>query len=160
MSVLTKKWGVICRVKRTIYKAMYKERLRIDSSVTFRNGFHILIENEATVLIGHNVFFNNDCSINAMNSIVIGNNCLFGENVKIYDHNHRFRDNTIPISEQGFSVAKIEIGDNCWIGTNVVVLKGAKIGNHCVIAAGTIVDFYVPDETILFRDGSMKEIIQ
>ena len=39
------------------------------------------------VKIGDNVFFNNGTSIAAKEKIEIGDNCIFGENVKIYDHN-------------------------------------------------------------------------
>src|SRR4051812_4748579 len=38
--------------------------------------------------IGNNVFWNNHCSVNCMFDISIGENVMFGEAVKIYDHNH------------------------------------------------------------------------
>lgn len=62
------------------------------------------------VKIGNSCFFNNGCSINANKSITIGDGTLFGENVKIYDHNHRFRERDILIKEQGFTMGEIEIG--------------------------------------------------
>lgn len=49
------------------------------------------------VKIGDNVFFNNGTSIAAKEKIEIGDNCIFGENVKIYDHNHVFKDLQKPI---------------------------------------------------------------
>lgn len=159
MSILTKKWGIISRYKRFIYRIIFNRRLAIDSSVTFRNGFHMVIEENASVSIGRNVFFNNYCSINAMNNITIGDDCLFGENVKIYDHNHKFRLNT-PIVNQGFSVGAVKIGNNCWIGSGVIILKNANIGNHCVIAAGVVIDGVVEDNTVVYRNGEIKKIQQ
>lgn len=158
MSLLTKKWGLISRLKKIMYKIIFSKQLEIDESVTFRNGFHIFVEKEGKVKIGANTFFNNYCSINVMGNIVIGENCLFGENVKIYDHNHRFRDRTKAIATQGFSVGEVFIGDNCWIGSNVVILKGSHIGNHCVVAAGMVVDGIIQENSIVYRNGEIKEI--
>ena len=33
----------------------------------------------------------------------------------------------------------ISIGNDCWIGSNVIFLDGAVIGNGCVVAAGAVV---------------------
>ena len=72
-----------------------------------------------------------------------------GENVKVYDHNHRFNIENTLISEQGFSVGEVSIGENCWIGSNVIILKDAKIGNNCVIAAGSVINDVIPDNSIV-----------
>lgn len=158
MSLFTKKWAIIIKFKKLLYHIAYGKRLEMSDTVTFRNGFHVFIEDTGFVRIGENTFFNNYCSVNAMNSVIIGENCLFGENVKIYDHNHKFRDGIKPIAEQGFSIGSVTIGDNCWIGTNVVILKNSCIGEHCVIAAGTVVDGEVPSNTIIYRDDSKKRM--
>ena len=50
--------------------------------------------------------------------------CLFGENVKLYDHNHRFNKIDIPIRDQGFSVRPIHIGNNVWVDSNVLTMAG------------------------------------
>lgn len=50
---------------------------------------------------------------------------------------------------KGLEYAKpIEIGDNVWIGGNVVVLPGVKIGNNSVIGAGSVVNKDIPENTI------------
>ena len=40
--------------------------------------------------------------------------------------------------------APIEIGDNCFIGTNAFISKGVKIGDCCIIGAGAVVTSDVP----------------
>lgn len=44
---------------------------------------------------------------------------------------------------------KVVIGNDVWIGTNVVVLPGVKIGNGAIIAAGAVVTKDVPDYAIV-----------
>ncbi|WP_143450139.1 acyltransferase, partial [Lactobacillus crispatus] len=88
-------------------------------------------------------------SIAVKDKVTIGDNTLFGENVKIYDHNHRFNKINIPIEKQGYSVKAVTIGKHCWIGSNVVILKGVTIGDNCIIGAGCVVSENVPENTIL-----------
>lgn len=99
--------------------------------------------------IGNGCFFNNYCSIACKGTIVIGANTIFGESVKLYDHNHCFRNLNLPIKEQGYSVKEIKIGENCWIGSNVIILSGSKIGDNCVIGAGAIVKGNVPSNSVI-----------
>lgn len=121
----------------------------IGNSVVFRKHAVIRIREGAELHIGNNVFFNESISINCRNKIVIGDHCMFGENVKLYDHNHRFRDKSTPIIDQGFSVGFIEIGKNCWIGSNVVILKNVKIGNSVVVGSNCLITDDIPENSIV-----------
>ena len=42
----------------------------------------------------------------------------------------------------------IEIGDNVWLGANVVVLPGVKIGSGTVISAGSVVTKDIPENVL------------
>lgn len=96
------------------------------------------------------MFFNHDCSITCEGStITIGEGTIFGEGVKIYCHNHKYKDATRPIKEQGYSCAPVSIGKHCWIGSNVVILKGVSIGNNSVIGAGCVVYKNVAANTVV-----------
>lgn len=44
--------------------------------------------------------------------------------------------------------ADVYIGDNCFIGTRVIVLPGVRIGNECVIGSGSIVTKDIPNNCI------------
>lgn len=134
---------------KIFYAITYRGKLSIGEKTTFRSCFKIIISEQGNVHIGKGCFFNHYCSISARKSITIGDNTIMGENVKIMDHNHKFRDAKLSIKEQGFSEGDVVIGNNCWIGSNVAILKGAHIGNHCVIGAGCVIDFTVPDDTIV-----------
>lgn len=80
---------------------------------------------------------------------------MFGENVKIYDQNHKFRDRTKLIREQGYSKGRVKIGSNCWICTNAVILKGVEIGDNCVIGAGCIIYHNIPANSVVKSNGGI-----
>ncbi|MBR4325856.1 MAG: acyltransferase [Bacteroidales bacterium] len=121
-------------------------------SCKFRFGLNIVIDNKiAIVKIGENCFFNNFCSINSLCKIEIGNNVIMGENVKIYDHNHKYKEHNVVINNQGFTCKPIKIGNNCWIGSNVTILKGVTIGDNCVIGAGCVIYKEVPSNTLVIN---------
>lgn len=86
-------------------------------------------------------------TISAAHKITIGKNVLIGPNILISDHNHEYQHVGIPILHQGISTceAQISIGDDTWIGTNVVVVGNVRIGKHCVIGSNTVVNKDVPD---------------
>lgn len=132
-------------------KFLYGKNLHVGKRVNFRKGFTLMLSGNAKVSIGDFCFFNNYCSIVAHRGITIGNGTILGESVKIYDHNHRYSNVDIPIKVQGYSSEPIVIGEHCWIGSNVMILKGSKIGKNCVIGAGCIVYEDIPDNTILIN---------
>lgn len=101
------------------------------------------------LVVGRNVFFNRGVQINCHERVFIGDNCLFGHNVLVFDHNHRFRDKGINIREQGYKVAPVHIADNVWIGANCVILPGVTIGSNVVIGAGSIISSDIPTNAIV-----------
>lgn len=94
-------------LKQKLLKLKYKG-CKFGKKIYIKSGFRVSIEDGAVLAIGDRTFFNYGCSITALNRITIGNDCLFGEAVKIYDHNHVFKRLPTPIAEQGFSQ-----GGNC-----------------------------------------------
>lgn len=138
MYIFVKGWYVICSfVKQRFYKFIFGRNLSFGHHVVFRRSFTLVAEGR--VNIHDNVFFNHNCSVCSMESIEIGEGTICGENVKIYDHNHEYRDIRIPIKEQGYHSAPIRIGKHCWIASNVVILQGVTIGDNCVIGAGCVI---------------------
>lgn len=81
--------------------------------------------------------------------VVIGDDVIMGPDVKIFSRNHRFEDIGQPVRDQGKKQDPVTIGNDVWIGANVVVLPGVTIGNHAVLAAGAIVTRDVPEWTIV-----------
>jgi len=120
-------------------------------NLNLRDDCIIRCGNGGKIAIGDNVFFNNNCSINCLKEITIGNDNQFGENVRIYDANHRFRDSSKLISEQGYSEGKITIGNNCWISSNVIILKDVTIGDNVVIGADCVIHKSIPSNSLVIN---------
>ncbi|HFU3821654.1 TPA: acyltransferase [Streptococcus suis] len=157
MLILKLKFHLKSLILKWIYRLLYLKRFQFGTRLTFRDGFHLLVEKSGKVIIGNRVFFNNFCSINAMLSVTIDDDCIFGENVKIYDHNHCYQDRSQSISKQGFSTAAIQIGRNCWIGSQVTILKGVTIGDNSIIGAGAVVYQDVPENSIMLSNGEIRK---
>jgi len=148
--VMVKLWyrftGVLLKI---LYKILYGRSIRWGKAFHFRKGLQLTAEQGGTITIGNNVFFNNDCAAHAIQEIRIGDETIFGEGVRIYDHNHRFADADESIKVQGYSTAPVVIGRHCWIGSNVTIIKGASIGDNCVIGAGCVIDAPIPPDTMV-----------
>ncbi|MCR5782070.1 MAG: acyltransferase [Clostridia bacterium] len=140
----------------TYYKMKYGKRLQLGRGIHFRKGFTVNISKEGKVKIGNGCFFNNYCSINCHKEITIGDKNIFGENVKIYDHNHVFNREDVDM-RYSFNSRAIAIGDNNWIGSDSVILSHARIGSNNVIGAGIVIDQEITSDNLVRRTND-KEI--
>ena len=96
--------------------------------------------------IGKNAFINYNCTIIDVGKVVIGDNCLIAPNVSIYTAGHPVHPATRnSMYEYGIDIT---IGDNVWIGGNVVIMPGVHIGDNVVIGAGSIVTKDIPAWTV------------
>ena len=84
---------------------------------------------------------------------------MMGPYVKMYVQNHNFSRTDIPMNQQGNSpVRPIVIGDDVWIGANVIILPGVSIGTGCVIGAGSVVTKSLPEYSVVA--GNPAKIIK
>ncbi len=106
---------------------------------------------DGRIEIGDRVAFNTNVHINAEvgGRISIGNDCLIGPNVVLRTANHRFERSDIPIREQGHILGDLFIDDDVWLGANVVVIGGVRIGRGVVVAAGAVVTRDVPPMVVV-----------
>lgn len=94
---------------------------------------------EARLKLGDRVFINQGASVVAYWDIEIGDDTLIAEFATIYDTNHHGVDVDHPTKYDS-----VVIGSNVWLGRNVVVLPGSKIGDHTIVSAGSIVKGELP----------------
>lgn len=119
-------------------------------------GDHTVIYDYAMLhAYGGKIVLGRECSVNPY-SILYGHGGLtIGNYVRIAAHtvivaaNHNFSSTDVPICKQGLSRKGIVIADDVWIGANVTVTDGIKIGQGSVVAAGSVVTQDVPEYTIV-----------
>ena len=111
------------------------------------------------IFIGDNVSIEQNIHLTCANSIIIGNNTSIASNVTITDIDHPYKDINISPEKQMIDVKSVEIGPDCKIYNNVVILPGAKIGKHCIIGANSVVSGKVySDYSIIV--GSPAKVIK
>ena len=89
-----------------------------------------------------------------MNDIRIGDYVEIANNVVIVDHDHDYRSR----NHGEYTFGKVIVGNNVWIGANVVILRNTTIGDNVVIGAGSIVSGQIPNNTVYYqkRDTVIK----
>ena len=81
--------------------------------------------------------------------VKIGNHVNIAQGVIMSGLDHNFDNVSVRIDEQGVSTALITIEDDVWVGSNVVITKGIKLGKHSVVAAGSVVNRDVPPFSVV-----------
>ncbi len=99
--------------------------------------------------IGNNVGIGEFAYLGGAGGLEIGDECIIGQYLSCHPENHNYKDYKISIRHQGTVRQGINIGKNCWIGSKVTILDGVIIGNHCVIAAGSVVTKSFPNHSII-----------
>lgn len=117
--------------------------------ISHRNSFWFKypFNDDNYVRIGDRVYIGNNCSFNCNTQILIGDDCLIADEVHFADINHEIELHK-KINEQPLVTERIDIGNDVWIGVKSVVLKGVRIEDGAVIAAGSVVNKNVPSNEI------------
>lgn len=127
------------------------------NNLSARNHLSIVV-NKGALIFEKNCFVNNGCSFNCLKEIHIGENTLFGESVKVYDHDHVIDEN-YNTSKNEFIKSPVKIGKNCWIGSNTIILKGVNIADNVVIGANSLVNKSITTSGIYAsKNGSLTRI--
>lgn len=96
--------------------------------------------------VGDNFFANYNCIILDNGGVKIGDNVMFAPNVSLYTVGHPLDPE---LRNAGWEQAKpITIGNNVWIGGNVVILGGVTIGDNVVVGAGSVVSKDIPPNSL------------
>lgn len=106
--------------------------------------------------VGENFFANYNCILLDINKITIGKNVMLAPSVIVTTAGHPIHSEA---RNSGWEYGKpIKIGNNVWIGTNVVINPGVSIGNNVVIGSGSIVIQDIPDNVVCV--GNPAKIIK
>ena len=100
------------------------------------------------IRIGNRNYFNRNLMIDACGYVEIGNDNMFGPDVYIADSNHKIEKGKSP-KELPMLRGKVRIGNHCWIGAKVIILKDVVLGDGCVVGAGAVVTKSFPAGTVI-----------
>jgi acetyltransferase-like isoleucine patch superfamily enzyme len=118
-------------------------KLIVHGNFSILPGARVLVTKNATLELGSG-YINNNALIYCSKNIKIGNKVAISLNFDIRD-----TDSHEIIEENYNSTAAIEIGDHVWVGTNVTVLKGTKIGDGVVIGSRTLINRNIPPNVLV-----------
>lgn len=96
--------------------------------------------------VGENFYANHNLVILDCAKVKFGDNVFIGPNCSFYTAGHPLDARR---RNEGLEYAHpVTIGDNVWLGGNVVVLPGVSVGNNSVIGAGSVVTKDIPENVV------------
>ncbi|RCK77759.1 MAG: Acetyltransferase [Ignavibacteriae bacterium] len=109
----------------------------------FYSGVRLEIGKNGKLIIKNGTYLNRNTLIVANKFVEIGKDCKISWDVIIMDTDLH------PLPGQTETIDKpVIIGDNVWIGCRAIILKGVKIGNGAIIAAGSVITKDIPEYSI------------
>lgn len=127
----------------------YAKNISLGDHVIVKCGCQICpCQSGATIRIDSRTTIGSYTFIYASNEINIGQDCMIGPFVYIVDSDHGIRRDKL-MNRQENQTAPIYIGNDVWIGAHSVILKGVKIEDGAVIAAGAVVRENVLNNSIV-----------
>jgi acetyltransferase-like isoleucine patch superfamily enzyme len=114
--------------------------------VEFRRGFRAEIWDGGRITIGARSVFTYDVIVQCSKEVAIGERCTIGQAAMVLDAQHRFRDLSRPMVEQGFDVEAVRIADGVTVTTKCTVMS--TIGTRAFIGANSVVSRPVPAYTV------------
>lgn len=100
-----------------------------------------------SIILGNYLFIGNGCEFNIRLKLIIGDHTEIASGCKFIDHDHGIKLGML-IGSQEPTVGEIIIGEDVWLGCNVIVLKGISIGSGAIVAAGAVVTKSIPANEI------------
>ncbi|HTR73023.1 MAG TPA: acyltransferase [Solirubrobacteraceae bacterium] len=136
-------------VHGNVLEALRDGRLEVGPGVLLEPNVWIAAPGAARIRIGAGTFLNQSVMVAAQDLVEIGPHCMLANGCFVSDSSHRYDDPEKPVPWQGFETkGPTRIGENCWLGANVVVTSGVTIGDRCVIGANSVVTKDVEPHTI------------
>lgn len=163
--------AMVASVKRAMAITPLLNRLMYDDAEQIREMFSDLIGKKLddgfslippfyttggeNILVGRNVFINQNCTMYDLGGIDIGDDVMIGPNVSLITSGHPIEPSR---RRDGVTAKPIVIGRNVWIAAGVTIIGGVTVGENSVVAAGSVVTKDVPPDMLV--GGNPAQIIR
>lgn len=104
--------------------------------------------NPQNITVGSNVSIHPMCYLEGYGGISIGDNVSIAHGVTILTTEHCWKDQSIPINNQGVISKNVIIEHNIWIGAKATILAGHSVKTGSIIGAGAVVTQNIDEYTI------------
>lgn len=132
-----------------------------DKVVISKNAQIGLIGNDSNnqILIGDNTEIGRNFVCMSNKGITVGKKCMISYNVSMLDYEHDFYNPKVSPIDAGLTKSEsIAIEDDCFIGSHSFIMKGVKLGKHCVVCANSVVTRSFPEYSVVA--GNPAKIIK
>ena len=151
---------IFCSRARLVRLPVYirsKAKYHWGENMTVGVGLRVdLVDAGAELKFGKNIQINDYCHIGVLDRISIGDETIIGSKVLITDHSHGSIFSPceesapwVPPIARPLEAAAVDVGGYCWIGEGVNILPGSKIGDGCIVAAGSVVSGSFPSSVMI-----------
>lgn len=131
-------YGFLSKVRKRLKLIFWKQFLKsVGRSVTIHPS--VLIRGAENISIGNNSNINHGSELYGAGGITIGAGTMIAYEVMIFSDSRKFRSKDPLKTLKGRDCKPVKIGDDVWIGARAMILPGVQIGNHAIIAAGSVV---------------------
>lgn len=138
-------FGARCAIGRGV-RIFGPMRIRLGDQCAIFEGAYLT--GPGTLVMGDRSSLGVYTAVACRERVEIGRDTMIAGYCFILDVDHDFGDIGMPIREQGLDIRPVRIGNDVWIGSHCVVLRGVTIGDGAVIAANSVVTRDVPPFTI------------
>ena len=139
----SKKYPIIIEDNVSIFgnidlRTREKGQIRVCSDVKFDSNIRLVAARSGVISIGSGTKIGCNTIMNAGENIYIEKNCLIGANCNINSSDH-ITESKKDCTNLGYKHSPIHIGRGVWLGTNVVILPGIKVGKGSIVGASSVV---------------------
>ena len=131
-------------------------RIQLEGRVVCKGLLRIEEFGNGKIIVHPEVYIGDDCLLSCADMIEIGSYTLIAHGVQIFDNDshpldwrsrqkdwHTIMDG-LAIPREAIATSPIHIGQHVWIGLNSIILKGVRIGDNSIIAAGSVITNDIP----------------
>jgi len=120
-------------------RAHGQSEVRIGDNTRVDRGVRLLAANRARIDIQAGARIGLYSVLNGGDSIVVGKKALISGFVYLQTSMHGYSARDKSVQDQGYDHAPVQLADDTWLGTHVVVLPGVTIGQGGVVGSNAVV---------------------